>query len=275
MLSAIFLAGSMSICIRALGEAFSPFQIVFVRSLVLLCVLIPLLMRTGFSVLHTDRPGLVLLRAFAGFCGQVFSVIAIINLPLAEVQAIGFTRAFIISLLGLLILQEAMSRLRWCAIAIGFCGTLIIVQPQSGFDAFALFALASALCFSVSTLLVKFLLATHSRQAMMTHGALLQCLFASIPTAFVFQMPGQADWIWFLAMGGIALCVQPLMLAAYRIGEVSRLAPVDFTRLLVAALIGFAVFSEVPDVWFWCGAGLIILANMLVLRDRGRPGPSP
>ena len=211
---------------------------------------------------------MVLARALSGFMGQIFGVLAIINLPLAEVQAIGFTRAFLVSLLGLLFLQEALSKLRWSAIAIGFAGTLIIVQPQSGLNPFAIFALANAFCFSISTILVKMLLTTHSRQTMMTHAALLQCVFASIPTLFVFQMPAPGDWIWFMLMGGIALCVQPLMLAAYRIGEVSRLAPVDFTRLLVAALIGFFVFREVPTLWFWIGAALIVFANVLVLRDR-------
>lgn len=274
MLLAILLGGGMSICIRALGDDFSPFQIVFSRSLVLLAVLLPLLLRTGLRVLKTDRPLMVIARALSGFMGQIFGVLAIINLPLAEFQAIGFTKAFLVSLLGLVFLQEALSRLRWAAIAIGFSGTLIIVQPQTGLNGFALFALANALCFSISTILVKILLRTHSRRIMMTHAALLQCLFASIPTLFVFQMPGDADWIWFVLMGAIALCVQPLMLAAYRIGEVSRLAPVDFTRLLVAALIGFFLFQEVPSLVFWFGAVLIILANLLVLRDRGGPAKS-
>ena len=268
MLAAILLGGGMSVCIRFLGDDFSPFQIVFFRSLVLLSVLLPLLLRSGLSILRTDRPLMVLARALSGFMGQIFGVLAIINLPLAEVQAIGFTRAFLVSLLGLLFLQEALSKLRWSAIAIGFAGTLIIVQPQSGLNPFAIFALANAFCFSISTILVKMLLTTHSRQTMMTHAALLQCVFASIPTLFVFQMPAPGDWIWFMLMGGIALCVQPLMLAAYRIGEVSRLAPVDFTRLLVAALIGFFVFREVPTLWFWIGAALIVFANVLVLRDR-------
>lgn len=268
LLSAIFLGGGMSVCIRFLGDDFSPFQIVFVRSCVILSVLLPLLMRTGLSILKTDRPLMILTRAASGFVGQIFGVLAIINLPLAEAQALGFTRAFMVALLSLVFLHEAITRLRWFAIIMGFAGVIIIAQPQTGLNSFALFALASAFCFSINTILVKILVATHSRQTLMTHAAFFQCLLASIPTFFVFQMPQSSDWIWFVLMGVIALCVQPLSLAAYRIGEVSRLAPVDFTRLITATLIGFFVFQEVPSFMFWFGAVLIVGANLIVINQK-------
>ena len=268
LLCAILLGGGMSVWIRFLGDDFSPFQIVFVRSCVILSVLLPLLMRTGLSILKTDRPLMILTRAASGFVGQIFGVLAIINLPLAEAQALGFTRAFMVALLSLVFLHEAITRLRWFAIIMGFAGVIIIAQPQTGLNSFALFALASAFCFSINTILVKILVATHSRQTLMTHAAFFQCLFASIPTFFVFQMPQSSDWIWFVLMGVIALCVQPLSLAAYRIGEVSRLAPVDFTRLITATLIGFCVFQEVPSFMFWLGAVLIVGANLIVMSQK-------
>ncbi len=216
---------------------------------------------------------MILARALSGFTGQIFGVLAIINLPLAEAQTYGFTRAFMVALLSLIFLQEAITKLRWFAIAMGFAGIVIIAQPQSGLSAFAVYALASAFCFSISTILVKVLVATHSRQTLMTHAALFQCLLASIPTFFDFQMPQSGDLIWFVLMGVIALCVQPLNLAAYRMGEVSRLAPVDFTRLIIATLIGFFVFQEVPDYMFWVGAVLIVGANLLVLNQKSTQKP--
>ena len=67
----------MAVCIRFLGDDFSPFQIVFFRSCVILSVLLPLLLRTGLSILKTDRPLMILARAISGFAGQVFAVLAI------------------------------------------------------------------------------------------------------------------------------------------------------------------------------------------------------
>ncbi|MEL7109693.1 MAG: DMT family transporter [Pseudomonadota bacterium] len=268
LLCGISIASFMAVCIRFLGDDFSPFQIVFVRSCVMLSVLLPLLLKTGLSILHTDRPLMILTRAVSGFTGQIFGVLAIINLPLAEVQALSFSRAFMVALLSLFFLQEVITKLRWGAIFLGFAGVVIIADPQSGLNGFAFFALASAFCFSINTILIKILLATHSRQTLMTHAALFQCLFASIPTFFVFKMPQNGDWIWFVLMGAIALCVQPLNLAAYRMGEVSRLAPVEFTRLITATLIGFLVFQEVPSYMFWFGAVLIVGANLMVMNQK-------
>lgn len=237
----------------------------------MLSVLLPLLLRTGVSILRTDRPLMILTRAVSGFAGQIFAVLAIINLPLAEVQALSFTRAFMVALLSLFFLQEVITKVRWFAIFLGFAGVMIIAEPQTGLNGFALLALASAFCFSINTILIKILLATHSRQTLMTHAALFQFLFASIPTLFVFRMPQNGDWVWFVLMGAIALCVQPLNLAAYRMGDVSRLAPVEFLRLITATLIGFLVFHEVPSLMFWAGAVLIIGANLLVM-NRTDPG---
>lgn len=211
---------------------------------------------------------MVLSRAVSGFTGHVFGVLAIINLPLAEVQALSFSRAFMVALLSLVFLNEIVTRLRWLAIFLGFVGVVIIANPQSGLNLFALLALGSALCFSINTILIKILLATHSRQTLMTQAALFQFLFAGIPTFFVFKMPQSGDWFWFIMMGVIALWVQPLNLAAYRLGEVSRLAPVEFTRLMTATLAGFLIFQEVPSYVFWIGAVIIVGANLLVMNQK-------
>ena len=141
LLCGISIASGMAVCIRFLGDDFSPFQIVFVRSCVMLSVLLPLLLRTGLSILHTDRPWMILTRAVSGFTGQIFGVIAIINLPLAEVQALSFSRAFMVALLSLIFLNEIITRLRWFAIFLGFVGVVIIANPQSGLNVFALFVL--------------------------------------------------------------------------------------------------------------------------------------
>lgn len=263
VLFAIAIASWMAVLIRFLGDTYSPFQLVFVRSAFMLSVLLPLLLRSGYDVLRTNRPGIMLLRGILGFCGQVFAVLAILNLPLAEAQAIGFTKGFIVALLGMALLKEDVTWVRWAAIGLGFLGVLLVVNPGSGINWAALYALGSAACFAVNTIIMKVLVATHSRQALMTYSALLQFVFATIPTFFIWQHPSGVDWIWFAGMGLIALIVQPLNLTAYRMGDVSALAPVDFCRLLTSAAIGFLIFAEVPDLIFWLGAAFIVAANLL------------
>ncbi|MEL6828652.1 MAG: DMT family transporter [Pseudomonadota bacterium] len=263
MLSAIAIASWMAVLIRFLGDTYSPFQLVLVRSAFMLIVLLPLLLRSGYQILRTNRPGLMLIRGVLGFAGQVFGVLAILNLPLAEAQAIGFTKGFIVAMLGMALLKEDVTLVRWTAILLGFLGVLLVVNPGHGMNWSALYALGSAGCFAVNTIIMKILVATHTRQALMTYSAVLQFAFACIPALLVWQQPLGIDWVWFAGMGLIALIVQPLNLTAYRMGDVSALAPVDFCRLLTSAAIGYWIFSEVPDLIFWLGAALIVCANLL------------
>lgn len=265
LLLGIAIASGMAVLIRFLGDAYSPVQLVFVRSGFLLLVLLPLLLRTGLRALRTNRPGLMLLRGLLGFVGQVLAVLAILNLPLAEAQAIGFTKGFIVAMFGMVLLKEDVTLLRWGAICLGFLGVVLVVNPNNGINWAALYALGSASCFAINTIIMKVLVATHTRHALMTYSALLQFLFACIPTLFLWQQPAGSDWIWFAGMGVIALIVQPINLTAYRLGDVSALAPVDFCRLLTSAAIGFLVFGEVPELVFWFGALLIVAANLLPL----------
>lgn len=271
LLLGISIASGMAVLIRFLGDAYSPIQLVFVRSGFLLLVLLPVLVRTGLGTLRTNRPVLMLLRGFLGFLGQVLAVLAILNLPLAEAQAIGFTKGFIVAMFGMTLLKEDVTFLRWGAIGLGFLGVIVVVNPSNGINWAALYALGSAACFAVNTIIMKVLVATHTRQSLMTYSALLQFLFACIPMAFLWQQPTGIDWVWFAGMGVIALIVQPINLTAYRLGDVSALAPVDFCRLLTSAAIGFLVFGEVPEAVFWLGALLIVVANLLPLyQSRGK-----
>lgn len=272
LILAICLASGMSVCIRYLGGDYSPFQIVFVRTCVMLSVLLPMLLRTGLSVLATPRPVMIAFRALFGFAGQLLGVLAILNLPLSEVQALGFTKGFIVALLSLIFLGEEIRMLRWAAIFMGFIGVLIILQPEEGVNWTALYPIGSALCFSCNTIITKKLLATHSRQALMTYAASLQLMFAAIPTLFVWKTPELAHVPWFAGMGVIALCVQPLNLAAFRLGEVGALAPVEFFRLLTSSLVGYFLFQETPRETFWMGAAVIVVANIVSLRADRRRG---
>lgn len=274
LLLGISIASVMAVLIRFLGDVYSPVQLVFVRSGFLLLILLPMLVRTGIRTLRTNRPGLMLVRGLLGFMGQVFAVLAILNLPLAEAQAIGFTKGFIVAMLGMLLLKEDVTLLRWGAISLGFLGVIVVVNPTNGVNWAALYALGSASCFAINTIIMKVLVATHTRHALMTYSALLQFVFASVPTVFLWQQPIGIDWVWFVGMGAIALIVQPINLTAYRMGDVSALAPVDFCRLLTSAAIGYAIFGEVPEVIFWFGALLIVAANLLPLyqtREKKTP----
>jgi len=64
-----------------------------------------------------------------------------------------------------------------------------------------------------------------------------------------------------------------LNVLALRVGEATAVAPFDYTRLIFAALIGFLLFSEIPDGWFWAGSAMIVAANLYIVRSRPKLKP--
>ncbi|MEM9989020.1 MAG: DMT family transporter [Pseudomonadota bacterium] len=269
LLLAICLGSGMAVLIRFLGEGYSVFQIVFIRSAIMLCVLIPFIMRLGMAAWKTSQPLLVLLRGATATMGQVLGVLAIIHLPLATVQALSFSRSFILVALGALILGEIVTWRRWVAVVVGFFGVMIVLQPGPTMNWAGLYALGSTGAFTISIICAKILLRTHSRSTLMTYNASMQAILMVVPAILVWQAPMGGDWLYFLGMGTLALCVQPLSLQAFKVGDVSALAPVEYFRLLTAAAVGFFIFAEVPSTTLWLGALVIIGANMQTMRLPG------
>ena len=269
LLLAICLGSGMAILIRFLGEGYSVFQIVFVRSAIMLCVLVPFITRLGVTAWQTSQPLLVLLRGVSATAGQVLGVLAIIHLPLATVQALSFSRSFILVALGTLILGEIVTWRRWIAVIVGFVGVMIVLQPGPTMNWAGLYALGSTAVFTISIICAKILLRTHQRSTLMTYNATTQAVLMIVPALIVWQNPASGDWLLFLGMGALALCVQPLSLQAFKVGDVSALAPVEYFRLLTAGAAGFFVFAEVPSATLWLGAAIIIGANVQNMRIPG------
>ena len=91
-------------------------------------------------------------------------------------------------------------------------------------------------------------------------GPDIQLFYYNLTMAVVLVVPTFVVWTTaaFAAFNVFAL----------RAGEATAVSPFDYTRLIFAALIGFVLFSEMPDAWFWLGSAMIIAANLYILRSR-------
>ena len=136
MLAAVASWSAMMVFVRALSADYAAFQILFVRALVGLALLAPLLRRTGISGLRTRRPGLHLARAILAFFGMLGLFVGIGEIPLADVVALSFTQPIFIAVLAAALLGERFGGLRVAATLCGFLGVLIIARP--GFEAVGL-----------------------------------------------------------------------------------------------------------------------------------------
>lgn len=256
--------------IKTLGQDYTPFQLLLLRGLVMAALIGPFALKARAAPPITDGPVRLAARSLIAFGGQAFGIAALAALPIAQAQTLSFTKGFIVVGLAVLILHEKVTVRRWAALALGFAGVVIALEPGAGFDPAVAFALASAACFAVSTILVKQLTQEADNLTLLFWSGLGQAALSAPFCLFFWRAPSGEDLAFMGLLGVLALGMQGAMLMAYRNGDVSALAPLDYLRLLVGSLLGWLAFAETPTPALVVGAALIVGANLLLFA---RPRP--
>jgi len=260
--------------VKALGQSGVPaFEIAFARAAVSTLAILPLLWRAGPGILATRHPGIHLVRAFAGGGAMICGFYAVTKLPLAEVTALSFTTPLFVVLLAVLLLREPVRWRRWSATLAGFLGVLIMVRPGAeAFDPAAIVALGMALGIAIATTLLKRFPEGESHVAMLFYFGLAAMLMTIAPAIATWRAPSATEGAMLVAVGVLGLASQALMIRAFRAGEATFVAPFDYSKLLLAGLIGFTLFGEVPDRWTLVGATVIVGATLYIARREARSG---
>ena len=169
---------------------------------------------------------------------------------------------------------------RWIAVFIGFIGTLIIIRP--GFQAInpgiflALLAGASSAAYMILTRKIS-----QSADPIVTtfHTNTMGAIMTSAVVGFVWVMPTLEQWGLLLTIAVVALVGHYLMIAAYRFGEASLLAPLGYAEMIMAVVCGWWFFGDLPDRWTFVGVGILIACAVYISyreRVRGvRAEPTP
>ncbi|MEO3428051.1 DMT family transporter [Pelagibius sp. CAU 1746] len=243
------------------------FQVAFARALFSFALVLPFLLRAGPGALRTRHPGIHGLRAFSGAAAMICGFYAVGQLPLAEFMALSFTQPLFVTLLAVLVLGEAVRWRRWLATAVGFIGVLIMMRPgAAAFDPAALVALTSVFGIALAVILVKRLPAGESHTTMLTYFCLMSLGVTALPAFLTWRPPSLEQWGLLVAVGALGVASQAMIIRAYRAGEASFVAPFDYLKLLLAGLIGFYFFSELPGLWTLVGAAVIVGAAFYTAR---------
>lgn len=271
--------------VKATGRGdISPFQIAFIRYSVGFILLIPIAMRGGWSGLKTSRPGIHAGRIAIALTGQVLAYFAVINMILADVTAINFTRPLFVTVLAVFLLGELVSRKRWIATAVGFIGTLIVVRPgHSAFDPVSLVAITSAVLFSFALVMIRIMARTEPPPRILFYYHLGSAVLCAVPAAIVWQQPTLAQWGLLVAIGVITTLAMWCFVSGFSLAESSVVGPIEYTRLIFATAIGFFVFAEIPSIWTIIGAIIIVGAALVIAQesagkkktDGTKPSPNP
>ena len=264
----------MAVAGREATRTLHVFQIMEMRSVLGFVLLWPLLHASGgLAAMRTDRLGRHIARNTVHYGAQFGWFLALTMIPLAQVVAIEFTMPIWTALLAVAFLGERLGAARIIAVALGLVGVTVIVRPGlEHVDPGQLIALAAAVGFAVSIILVKSLTATESAVSIIFWMLVVQSVIGIVPALLVWRTPTAQVWPW---IGVIALCgtySHYCMTQALRHADAMVIVPMDFLRVPLTAVAGWLVYNERIDVFTVIGAGLILVANLLNLR---RQSPAP
>ena len=251
---------AMYIAARQLSPELSTFQIVLFRAGTALIILLPWLARNGIGALKPQNPWLHAGRGLATFGAISFLFYGVAHAPLADATALQGVYPLMTIVLVVVLLGERSDTARWIAAMVGFGGLLIIVRPGfAAIDDATLALLACSLCYAASNVFVKLLARTTDPVTMMVfsmNGFIL--LFAAIPALMDWRPLdwSMTPWIGLLAVAGYG--AQSCMTRAMVAGEAGVVMPFDYLRLPIAALAGFLLYGELPDLPTVIGAAIIV-----------------
>lgn len=264
--------------VKILGATIHPIEMGLFRYAVGLVVLAPLFLRLGWKGLKTHRPGLHAFRVVIASIGQIGAFYAVVHLLLADATAIMFSRPLFVCVLAVMMLGEHVGRRRWVATAIGFAGVLVMLRPgASALEPAAIVAVVNSFLFALGLIIVRRLASTEPPLRILFYyhvGALI--LFIG-PTAAVWTTPTAEEWAMLIVIGLLTTAAVTCFVRGFSIGESSVVGPMEYTRLVYAAAIGYILFAEEPDIYTAIGAAIIVGSAIFIARSeaRGRGAPRP
>lgn len=262
---------------KFLGQQGVPIlQIVWARLAFGAVVTLPLAWRhSGARALVPDRPvyhafraGFLILATYCFFLSLKF-------LPIADALAIFFVQPLVVTVLSALVLKEQVGPRRWAAVFVGFLGTLIIIRPG-----FAEVNPGSWLALAAGTFLAIYFVMTRKiagqAPAMVTtfQTNAVGAALITLAMPLVWHGPTPTQWAMFAGLGTVATLGHFLIVRAYDFAEASLLAPLAYTEMIMATVLGWWFFGDFPDGWTLLGVSILIACALYISwRERSRRQP--
>jgi drug/metabolite transporter (DMT)-like permease len=248
-------------------EGFHFTEIVFFRLFFGLFAMLPMFWRSGLAGMRTKRVGRYGYRAALQAAAMACYYLGLALLPLATGVALYQLTAIFIAVLAIVFLDEPSLLGRWLVVALGLTGALIIIRPSTqGVDWGAIFVIVSCALYATYQVDAKVLSRTEPVTLIVFWTMVLSAPMALIPAAFFWTWPSWEQLFWLFVMAASGTFGNWTMTKAYNIAEMTAVSPVAYLQLVWAALIAYAAFDEVPDLYVWIGAAMITVAGILLSR---------
>lgn len=266
----IFMSG------KFVGDAASPIQIMFLRYVggLITVTIICLIRRQSWQSLQSPYRLSQFWRVFTGAAGAIALIYGNANMPLVDANAINLLRVVFLIMLGMILLGDRLNTARSIGIAICFIGAAGIMVSRGAFSDFGAEYLLPAGVVLVGSMFVAAegffikVLATSDRPLVtIVHANVFGVLLLFIPAVLTWGSLGPVNFA-LLMLGPFAILGQFLTIRANSLASVSVLAPLSYTSLIFAAVIGWAFFAEVPTVGVALGAATVAVGGMVLAMTR-------
>lgn len=220
---------------------------------------------TWSGVIRLRHPGLMHLRAGFGIVGFISSIYAFSHVPLAEAYSIIFLAPVFVVILSIPLLGERVSPRRWFFLAAGFVGVLLVVRP--GFRELGLghlAALLGACCGAGTGLVMRHISGREQRiSIVLVTGFYIMLANGVMMATQGITLPTLDQWLRLAAIGGLMGTGHLLFISANKRSAASHVAPMQYSQIVWALLLGALFFREVPDGLAITGLCVIVLAGLL------------
>lgn len=262
-----FLAVSSTLLAAAtkeVGRTLPAAEIAFFRMGIGALLVMPLMLRHGTAGFATRRIGGHFMRAALGIGGFVLSIYAISHMMLANAMALAFSTPLWLVVLSRLLLGERAGWVRAAATLTGFGGIVLIARPDVEITLAAVAAVAGAFLVALAMIELRKLSTTESTLKLIFYLQAFGALFTAPATILQWQSPDAFTWALLIGLGVSGPIPLVCQARAYTIGEPTAIAPVDYSRLPLAVLLGALFFGELPGPVAVTGM-IVVVASILVI----------
>ncbi|MEL6204337.1 MAG: DMT family transporter [Pseudomonadota bacterium] len=264
--SGVTMAGMMTTLKLASG-VMSLWQVMVLRAGIGALLLLPVFRLAGINLLPSGQYALYIWRIFLAAGGISCWIYSVAYLPLGVATAISFSKGLFVLWLAAILLGERITSVKVATTLAGFVGVLLVLDPTGGGSIVAgLAGVLGALFGALLSVVIKRLSATEPTIRMMFYPLAGISVIYAVPAALTWQPLDMTAALLTASMVVLGMISQWCFISAYRLGEVSALAPVEYSRLVMAVIAGFLVFSEVPTLLSIAGMALIAGASYAAFR---------
>ncbi|MCP5073334.1 MAG: DMT family transporter [Rhodobacteraceae bacterium] len=270
MVGAMVSFSLMAIAGRELAGTLDTFEIMMYRSFVGVTIVLVVAGTTGtLPQIRRNRLRLHFLRNLVHFVGQNLWFYALIYIPLSQLFAFEFTNPLWVAVLAPFFLGEQMTRMRILSFVLGFVGILIVARPAS--SALNPATIAAALCaigFAGAVITTKMLSRTETTTCILFWLVTMQAFFGLVCAGFDgdIALPDRIGALWVSLVGVCGLLAHFCITTALKLAPATVVAPLEFLRLPLIAVVGWLVYNEALEAVVFVGAAIIFGANYLNIR---------